>query len=441
MATSQDNSQGRRAAHFSGGSETSQQPTRTRRTPTTRATAPREAAPRTARTQANRAVGMKTTTRMSERTERATRRAAEARARRSKAARKASTKRSRAIPAMAIVAVAVVFAAAVVGFLVVPNLFHREATVKQDDYPAGEQVVVTVPDGAGGSQIAQLLVENHVISDENLFYQEVQKQNADASLKSGSYQFVTGATPSEVVKQLVAGPNATEFQLKLAEGLTVKRTAAAVEDQLGVSADDFIAQAKASNYVDEYDFLGNVGDDSLEGYLFAKTYDFGGKDITADTVIRTMLDQYQAEVASIDSSDARDAIRSRYGIEISDYGLLRVASIIEKEAVTEEDRPLVASVIYNRLSIGMAIQSDATMAYVTEGEVSADDLKTDSPYNTYLNTGLTPTPICSPSLPSIQAAMEPADTKYFYFFINENVHQFSETYEEHQQAISESLNS
>ena len=81
------------------------------------------------------------------------------------------------------------------------------------------------------------------------------------------------------------------------------------------------------------------------------------------------------------------------------------------------------------------------MGYVTGGEVSADDLKTDSPYNSYLYGGLPPTPICSPGLPSIQAALEPSSTNYYYFFISDTVHQFSETYEEHQQAIAAAQNS
>lgn len=374
---------------------------------------------------------------MSERTARATKRAAAARKRRSQAGNKASNK-NRVFPFVMLLMVLAVMGVVAVGFLVVPKLFQRNEPVA-DEYPAGEEVIVVIPDGSGGAAIAQLLIDNHVISDESAFYHEVQKQNADTNMKSGTYQFVTGATVSEVVKQLVSGPNATQYQLKLAEGLTVTQTAANVENQLGISADEFLGQAKASNYVDDYPFLENVSDDSLEGYLFAKTYSLSNDDASADAVIRTMLDQYNTEVGSLDMAKARETLRERYGIEISDYGLLKVASIIEKEAVTEEDRPLVASVIYNRLSIGMAIQSDATMMYVTGGEVTADDLQTDSPYNTYLYTGLTPTPICSPSLPSIEAAMDPAETKYLYFFINDKVHQFSETYEEHQQAINESL--
>lgn len=116
-----------------------------------------------------------------------------------------------------------------------------------------------------------------------------------------------------------------------------------------------------------------------------------------------------------------------------------LASIIEREAVTQDDRPLVASVFYNRLKQDMALQSDATMGYVLDREVTAEDLKTQSPYNTYLNKGLTPTPICTPSTASLKAALEPASTDYLYFFIVENGsysnHSFSKTYEEHQQAI------
>lgn len=433
MSTSLDNSRGRRAAHFSESSNEAST-SRPRRSAT-----PRSATGRSERSSsgAPARVPGPSATQMSERTARATRRAAAAHARRAKKAR--SSSRRRALPPVSLLAFVIVAAVVVIGVWGVPRLFQHSEP-QQEGYPAGEEVVVTIPEGAGGSQIAQILIENHVISDEAAFYQEIQKQHADAKMKSGTYLLITGGTPSEVVRQLVSGPNATQFQLKLAEGLTLERTAAAVEEQLGVPADEFVEQAKASNYQDSYDFLADVGDDSLEGFLFAKTYDLGGKEATADMVIRTMLNQYQSEVGTLDMETARAAIRERYGIEISDYGLLKVASIIEKEAVTDEDRPLVASVIYNRLSIGMAIQSDATMMYVTGGEVTASDLQIDSPYNTYLNNGLTPTPICSPSMASIVAAMEPADTEYLYFFINDKVHQFSVTYEEHQQAISESVN-
>ena len=159
--------------------------------------------------------------------------------------------------------------------------------------------------------------------------------------------------------------------------------------------------------------------------------------VTADTVIRAMLDQYQAEVGSLDLSTAAASLSERYGIELDANDVLTMASIVEREAVTEEQRPKVASVFYNRLRDGMRLQSDATLAYSLGRAATAEEINTlDDPYNTNLRAGLTPTPVCSPSLASIQAACEPADTNYYYFYITQDTEQFSETYDEHMQAYS-----
>ena len=446
MPTTQDNARGKRAAHFTKASDTAKAAGSAQDgSASTGVVTP----PRSARRSASRATGATrpvqatSSTHMSERTALATKRAAAAHKRRSQGTHPSTKAKRHNSIAVALLAVMAVAAVVGVGFLVVPHLFQRVES-GQEDYPSGEQVIVTVPDGAGGSQIAAILIENHVISDETAFYQEIQKQNADATMKSGTYQFVTGATPSEVVRQLVSGPNATEYRLKLAEGLSVTQTAEQVEAQLGIDAKEFVEQAKASNYVDDYPFLSGVDSeyDTLEGYLFAKTYDLGGTDMTADSVIRAMLDQYQTEVGMLDFEAARTTLRDRYNIEISDYGIIKLASIIEREALTDEERPLVSSVFYNRLGRpfpGMGyvwpyLQSDATMMYVVDGEVTQADNQTDSPYSTYTNQNLPPTPICSPSLPSIQAALEPAETDYFFFYIKPNYSAFSETAEEHEQA-------
>jgi UPF0755 protein len=310
---------------------------------------------------------------------------------------------------------------------------------RQDDtqqVQSGQQVSVTIPEGSDASSIAKILMDAGVISDSSAFFKEVQSQQAESSMKSGSYDLMTGANLSELVRQLVAGPNSTSKRITLAEGLTVTQTASKVEGTLGISSDDFTNQAKASNYVGDYAFLSGAGNDSLEGFLYGSTYDFGDTDISADAVIRAMLDQYQANVASLDFATAEASIKEKYGVTVSDYDILTIASIIEREALTDDDRAKIASVLYNRLKAGMALQSDATMGYVTGGSVTADDLKTESPYNTYLNKGLPPTPICSPSLASIKAALAPADTNYYYFWITESEHVFSETYEEHQKAIA-----
>ena len=299
----------------------------------------------------------------------------------------------------------------------------------------GEVVTVTIPSGASTADIAQILVDEGVITSTGDFKKAVKDQDASTSMKSGNYDFIAGSDINDIVRQLVAGPNSSSERLTIAEGLTVTKVAATTQDALGIPKEDFLAQAKASNYAGDYSFLADVGDDSLEGFLFPKTYDFGGKEVSADGVIRAMLDQHQVEFRKLDMGSAETFIQQKYNVTMSDYDILKLASIIEKEALDDDDRYKISSVMYNRLRTGMALQSDATMGYVTGGEVTAADLKVDSPYNTYLNMGLPPTPICTPSMESIRAAMDPADTNYYFFWITEDEHVFSETYEQHEQAI------
>lgn len=340
-----------------------------------------------------------------------------------------------------VVGVVVVAALGFVGLRFVLPLVSGDTTDDSRSVVAGQSVEVTIPAGSSASQIAQSLYDAGVISSTSDFLAQVQRRDISASLKSGTYTFITGRDMDSIFALLTTGPNSSSASLTIPEGYTLKKIASAVETTFGVSADDFIAQATVSNYIGDYPFLSAATNDSLEGFLFPKTYDFSGKTVTADLVIRAMLDQYKIEMAKIDFASAEAKIRSTYGITMSDYDVLTLASIIEREAVTNDDRPLVASVFYNRLRDGMKLQSDATMGYVTGGEVTANDLKTDSPYNSYLYGGLPPTPICSPGVPSIQAALEPSSTNYYYFFISGTVHQFSETYEEHQQAIAAAQNS
>ena len=326
------------------------------------------------------------------------------------------------------------------GVFVAPRVF-RAIFGESQTVDRGRIVTVTIPDGSLGSDIAKILYDAGVIANQQEFIRTVHSLGAESSMKSGSYHFVAGEDSKDINNQLAQGSNADIGKLSVAEGLTLDKTASAVESQLGISRDEFLAQAKASSYVTSYPFLSEAQNDSLEGFLYPKTYDFDGQEVSAAAVTRAMLDQYKLEVDSLDLDAAQAAIKSTYGVSVSDYDILKVASIIEKEAVSESDRPLVSSVIYNRLKADMPIQSDATMGYVTKGEVTAGDLTVESPYNTYLNHGLVPTPICSPSLASIQAAANPPQTNYLYFLIIEengySNHTFSETYEQHQQAIEQ----
>ena len=325
-------------------------------------------------------------------------------------------------------------------FFLIRNVVHP---YEGADVPDGEPVVVAIPEGSSGSEIIAILLDAGVIHSTADFMSAVKTQNADQSLRSGTYTFRTGSNPNDVVFQLTQGPNSAEGQLQVPEGLTVSQLAALVESSLAIPADEFLAQAKASAYVGEYAFLGEAADDSLEGFLYPKTYDFAGKELSADTVIRSMLSQFETEMVGLDLEGAKRGLLDNYGLTVTDYDILKIASIIEKEAISEDDRPKVSSVFYNRLADGMALQSDATMSYVTGGTVTSDDLHQDSPYNTYYYKGLPPTPICTPSLWAIEAAMYPADTDYLFFFIIESEdysnHTFSVTYEEHESAYAEAL--
>lgn len=321
--------------------------------------------------------------------------------------------------------------------------------VKDDDGSDGDEkpeksndpIQVNIPDGYGSGQIGEILVNAGVIDDIGEFHKEVVRQAAESSLKSGSYVFRQTMPMSEIVETLVSGPNDSSSRITIPEGLSVSKTAARIEEAFGIPADQFKEQAKASNYVADYPFLEGVGEDSLEGFLFPKTYDFSGKTPDADMIIRKMLDQFKEEVDLETINACKDEINAKYNLSLSQYDIIKMASIIEREATNDTDRPLVSSVFYNRLRDDMALQSDATLAYVLDHETTAEDLQNnDSPYNSYKNKGLPPTPLCSPSMESLEAAKHPSDTGYYYFFIvekeNYSRHDFSETYDQHQEVIA-----
>ena len=331
---------------------------------------------------------------------------------------------------------AILLAVAAVVFVVVPSLTAAPSSDGTQEVVAGNQVTITIPEGAGASAVADELFDAGVIASKSEFLAQARRTNAEQSLKSGSYTLTTGDDLSVILELLTTGPNASA-KVTIPEGYTLTQTAGAVEQALGIPADEFLAQAKASTYASDYAFLSGAANDSLEGFLFPKTYSFESEHPSADEVIRAMLSQFQAEVAPLDLAAAAASLSERYGVELSEYDVVTMASIVEREAVTDEQRPKVASVFYNRLRDGMRLESDATLTYYLGRAATAEEINTlDVPYNTYKIDGLTPTPVCSPSLASLQAAASPADTNFLYFYITQDTEQFSETYDQHQQAYS-----
>ena len=424
MATSSSMPPRRGGSHFSSG-------------PSTASHAPRQ--PRAQRSGASAPQSALSTGRVSSRTAAATQRAGATKHARARQGGGGGGK-SR-LPLVIVAVVGALALAALSAFVVVPMLFSAgEQQAEHEMAEAGTQVSFTIPEGSGAAAVAQVLYDSGLIEDTADFLTQVRRADAEQDIKSGSYQIIAGSDASAIIEQLISGPNVTNAQFVIPEGYTVEQIADTAEESLGIPADEFIAQAKASNYAADYAFLVTAQNDSLEGYLFPKTYDFSSlSEVTADAVIRAMLDQFELELstAGIDLDATAASLSERFGYEIDANDVVTMASIVEREAVTDDQRGNVASVFYNRLGAGMRIQSDATLTYSLGHAPSAEELQTvEDPYNTYFIDGLTPTPICSPSLASLQAAAEPPNTNYYYFFITQDSAQFSETYDEHQQTYS-----
>ena len=347
-------------------------------------------------------------------------------------------RRSKAPAIAAIVAVLVV--AAIAYFFVVPAVKLIFAPQQEQTVPAGQDVTITIPEGASGDDIASILSKNHIVENPKDYYAAVAKEGAEMSLKPGDYALKTGMNAVDVVKQLVAGPNAGAV-LTIQEGLTLEQTAERIEAVYGISKDEFLAQAKASKYVDDYPFLEDAYNDSLEGYLYPKTYTFTDTP-TADDIIRKLLDQFVSETASLNLDKGANGLSAQQ--------IVTMASLIERETAVDSERPTIASVIYNRLDADMPLQIDAAIVYARGGgnqAVTYSDLEIDSPYNVYKNYGLTPGPICSPSISSIKAALNPDKTDYLYYVASaagDGTHKFSSDYEQFEkdsQEYSESRSS
>ena len=223
-------------------------------------------------------------------------------------------------------------AAVVVACLVVSRCAASPSDAPSQE-PASGEVEIQVAEGAGTDAIAQSLVDAGLVKDSATFTKAVMAQGAGQSLKPGTYRFAAGIPVTQIVEQLVEGPNTTSNRVTVPEGLTVAKTAAYVQDALGIPADDFVAQAKASNYSSDYPFLSGAADDSLEGFLWASTYDFSGKEVSADAVIRAMLDRYVTATASLDWQSGEAALKGAYGVDFDDYDVLILASVIDRKSV------------------------------------------------------------------------------------------------------------
>jgi peptidoglycan lytic transglycosylase G len=286
--------------------------------------------------------------------------------------------------------------------------------------PPGQAVTITVSSGQSSVEIGRALRDAGVVDSVNRFRDVAAERGLDSLLKPGTYKLVTGMDIDAVLDVLAKGPS-TGVPFTIPEGYTV----AQIVDT--IAATKRLTRAEVEKALKSKDLIvphRPKGVTSLEGLLFPDTYGIEPDD-TAIGVIQDMLDQLEVVLSRYQLSTAPQ--------KLSPYQLLIVASMIEREAKVAADRPKIAAVIYNRLAAGRKLEVDATVQYaVGHTRLTARDLQSSSPYNTYVHVGLPPTPIAAPGEAAIRAALQPADGDWTYYVLasKDGAHAFTNSYQE-----------
>ena len=289
----------------------------------------------------------------------------------------------------------------------------------------GREVAVVIAPGSSASTIATQLEKVGVIRAAWVFRWYARIKGTAKNLRAGEYVFRTDMSYADVTAILEKGPKIEITRITIPEGKTVREIARIVERGMGIPATEFLAEATSGRYSTS---ILPKGSKNLEGFLFPKTYDFK-KGTTAADVVQALLGQFEKETSSVDWTKATQ-------LGVTPYQAVIIASMIEREAKVEKDRPKIARVVYNRLARGMRLQIDATVQYAIflstgayKSRVLFEDLEIDSPYNTYKIAALPPAPIAVPGLSSIRAALDPAEGKWLYYVLinDKGEHGFAET--------------
>lgn len=291
---------------------------------------------------------------------------------------------------------------------------------------SGPSRIVYIKPKTGVQEIAQTLWEAGVIRSRWSFLALAYMQGSPTRLKAGEYEFTHGMSLREILQKLEAGRVVTH-QVTIPEGFTARDIARLLADEKLVNADRFMALVAESQFVEA---LGVRGE-TLEGYLFPDTYRIT-RGMAEEEILRAMVTRFRQAMPKDLDAQAR-----RMGLDA--HSVVTLASLIEKEAKLDSERPLVAAVFYNRLRRNMPLQSDPTAIYGAprpRRKITPLDLKRKTRYNTYLMAGLPPGPIANPGVASLQAALNPARVNYLYFVAkNDGSHYFSRTLEQHAGAV------
>ncbi len=303
-------------------------------------------------------------------------------------------------------------------------------------------VSVEIPSGSTADSIAKTLEENNIIDSASEFTLWSKMKGYDSQFKAGTYA-LSAAMDFETIADILVGGKVSMAVFTVPEGLTLEQTIEKLVSQNMGTKENFENEVKDKKWFDKYEFLRYASDEDamreslednyLEGYLMPNTY-YVAEGASEEEVINVMLSQFNKDIfegifkefledknSSLLNKKYGDYLNTDAGFQLRD--VIKYASIIERETVLDDERPLVSSVIYNRLEKGMKLQMCSTVQYILgyqKDNLTYADISIDSPYNTYLYDNI-PGPICSPGLASIKAAFYPEDTDYLYFVVSEKL--------------------
>lgn len=287
-------------------------------------------------------------------------------------------------------------------------------------------VPVKIQPGSTGYEIGEILYNKDLINSKPLFNLLITILGVQDELQAGYYELSQSENMWKIINKISSGKVAT-VKVTIPEGFTVEEIAERLSKLTSYDKDIFINLAKTDDFNKDYLSLSEKQNYILEGFLYPDTYIIP-KESGPRKYFEVMLKEFEERwLTKLNKEQDR--------IGFSPFEIVTIASLVEKEARLDKEKPIIAAVIYNRLKRKMLLQIDASIQYVLperKERIYYRDLDIDSTYNTYLYPGLPPGPICSPGDSSIQAALHPAEVDYlFYFALDDGSHVFTENYQEH----------
>ncbi len=296
------------------------------------------------------------------------------------------------------------------------------------DGEVGGTVTVVVEEGSSLRAIATELERQGVVKHARAFEIRAEADGYATRFMPGTYAFRVNEPYDVLVAKLLKGTKPPTVKVAIPEGTTLRQAAEIVSGELkAISEREYIEAARDDP--PPFALEGYKKGTTLEGMLFPATYEVLPREVSAESFVKTQLEAFDANFAEVDMERARAA-------NLTEYDVVIIASMIDREAMVGAERAVVAAVIWNRLRKDMLLQIDATIQYAlgkTKPLLTYDDLEIESPYNTYKYAGLPPTPISNPGLAALKAAANPTDDKYLYYVARNDGtgrHYFSTTYEQ-----------